>query len=54
VDIGVIVHITAKLSVILAAVFAAICFSVAISGFISLPEVADATKKADGLWFAWF
>ena len=47
-------HITAKLSVIVAAVFAAVCFSVAITGFVSLPEVTDATKKADGLGFAWF
>ena len=53
-DIGVIVHITAKLSVIIAAIFAIVCFSVAITGFVSLPEVTDATKKADGLGFAWF
>ena len=47
-------RITAQMSVILAAVFAVICFSVAITGFVSLPEVTDATKKADGLGFAWF
>ena len=47
-------RITAKLSVIVSAIFAVICFSVAIKGFISLPEVTDATRKADGFGFAWF
>ena len=47
-------QITAKLSVIMAAIFAVICFSVAIKGFISLPDVTDATRKADGYGFAWF
>ena len=46
--------ISAKLSVIFAAVFATICFSVAIAGFTSLGNIADPVQRADGLGFAWF
>jgi len=47
-------NITAKMSVIIAAIFAVICFSVAITGFTSLGDITDPVKKADGLGFAWF
>jgi len=40
-------RISAKLSVIIAAIFAIICFSVAFQGFTALPEMTDATKRAD-------
>ena len=46
--------ISAKMSIVMAAIFAAICFSVAISGFSSIGEIADPVQKADGLGFAWF
>jgi hypothetical protein len=39
---------------VVAAIFAAICLSVAITGFTSLGEIADATAAADARGFAWF
>jgi len=39
---------------IMAAVFAVICFGVAITGFTSLGEISDATQMADAKGFAWF
>jgi len=46
--------ITAKLSIALAAVFAAICFGVAFTGFSSLGEITDPAQLADAKGFAWF
>ena len=46
--------ISAKMSVIMAAIFAGICFSVAITGFISSGDIADPAQRADGYGFAWF
>jgi hypothetical protein len=46
--------ISAKMSVILAAIFAIICFGVAITGFSSVGEIADPVQRADGWGFAWF
>jgi hypothetical protein len=43
-----------KLSVILSAVFALICFGVAITGFTSLGGIADPAQRSDGVGFAWF
>ena len=37
-----------------AAIFATICFGVAITGFSSLGGVTDATELADAKGFAWF
>jgi hypothetical protein len=42
------------MSVILAAIFAAVCFTVAITGFSSLGDIADPVQRADGQGFAWF
>ena len=42
------------MSIALAAVFAAVCFGVAITGFTSLGDIADPAQRADGLGFAWF
>lgn len=42
------------MSVVLAAIFAAVCFGVAITGFGSLGDIADPAQRADGLGFAWF
>jgi hypothetical protein len=42
------------MTVIMAAVFAAVCLGVAITGFTSLGEIADPTQKADAVGFAWF
>ena len=46
--------ISAQMTVIMAAVFAAVCFGVAITGFLSLGEITDPTQKADAVGFAWF
>ena len=46
--------ITAKASVFLSAIFAAICFPVAIAGFSSLDDIADPVQKADATGFARF
>jgi len=46
--------LSAKMTVILAAIFAAVCFSVAATGFSSLGDIADPAQRADGLGFAWF
>ena len=46
--------ITAKMSVIVAAIFAAVCFGVAITGFSSLGDLADPVQQADARGFAWF
>lgn len=47
-------HISAKLSVVLAAIFAAVCFGVAITGFTSLGDIADPVQLSDARGFAWF
>ena len=39
---------------VVAAIFAAICFSVAITGFTSLGDLTDSTQMADARGFAWF
>ena len=46
--------ITAKLSIIIAAVFATVCFGVAITGFSALGDITDRTQLADAKGFAWF
>ena len=49
-----ILKISAKMSIVMAAIFAAVCFSVAITGFSSLGDIADPVQKADAWGFAWF
>jgi hypothetical protein len=39
---------------VFAAIFAAICLGVAITGFISLSDLTDPTEVADARGFAWF
>ena len=43
-----------QMTMIIAAVFAVVCFSVAITGFSSLSDIADSTQAADARGFAWF
>ena len=45
--------ITAKLSVVLAAIFASICYGVALEGFNSLGSL-EGQVRDDALGFAWF
>ena len=46
--------ISAQLTVIMAAIFAIICFSVAITGFNALSSIADPVQAADAKGFASF
>ena len=46
--------ISAQMTVVMSAIFAVVCFAVAITGFLSLGEIADATQMADATGFAWF
>lgn len=46
--------ISAQLTVVMAVVFAIICFGVAITGFTSIGDIADPVQAADGRGFAWF
>ena len=46
--------ITAKMSIVMAAIFAAVCFGVAITGFVSSGDIQDPQQRADGYGFAGF
>jgi hypothetical protein len=46
--------ISIQISVILAAIFATICFGAAIGGFTALPGITDPVQHADASGFAWF
>jgi hypothetical protein len=48
------VKISAQMTVVMSAIFAVVCFAVAITGFLSLGDIADATQMADATGFAWF
>ena len=48
------IKISAKLSIIMSAIFAAICLGVAGTGFTSLGEIIDPVQLADAKGFAWF
>jgi len=39
---------------VIAAIFAAICLGIAITGFTSLGDITDPTEVADARGFAWF
>ena len=46
--------ISAKLAVILAAIFAAACLAFAFTGFASLGSITDPEQAANARGFAWF
>ena len=46
--------ISIQATMIVAAIFAVLCFGVAISGFMSLGDITDPTQAADARGFAWF
>ena len=46
--------ITLQASIIMSAIFAMVCLAVAINGFTSLGDIADAEQRAAGLGYAWF
>ena len=47
-------NITLRMAMIMAAIFAAVTLSVAVSGFIGLGDITDPTQAADARGFAWF
>lgn len=47
-------QLSAKLTMIVAGVFAAVCLGIAIKGFSSLGEITDPQQLADAKGFAWF
>ena len=46
--------LSAKMTVLISAIFAAVCYSVGITGFLSLGEITDPVQHSDALGFAWF
>jgi hypothetical protein len=46
--------LSAQMTMVMAAIFAVVCFGVAITGFSSIGEMKDATQVADAKGFAWF
>jgi hypothetical protein len=48
------VKLSLQATVIVSAIFAAVCLGVAITGFTSLGGIEDATQLADAKGFAWF
>ena len=46
--------ISVQATMVIAAVFAIICFGVAITGFSSIGEMTDPVQVADAKGFAWF
>ena len=46
--------VSAQMTVVVAAVFAMVCFGVAITGFSSLGDISDPVVLSDAKGFAWF
>lgn len=46
--------LTAHMTMIVSAIFAAVCLGFAVNGFMALGEIADPTQAADARGFAWY
>jgi heme/copper-type cytochrome/quinol oxidase subunit 4 len=46
--------LSAQMTMVVGAIFAVICFSVAVNGFMSMGDITDAKTAADARGFAWF
>ena len=46
--------VSAQMTVVVATVFAMVCFGVAITGFSSLGDISDPMVLSDAKGFAWF
>jgi hypothetical protein len=46
--------ISAQMTIGIAAIFAIVCFGVAIAGFSSMGDITDPAQAADARGFAWF
>jgi hypothetical protein len=47
-------QLSAKLTMVFGAIFAVVCYAVAITGFTSLGEITDPRLASDARGFAWF
>jgi hypothetical protein len=48
------VKLSAQMTMVVGAIFAVICFGVAVNGFMSMGEITDPKTVADARGFAWF
>jgi hypothetical protein len=48
------VKLSAQFTMVAGAIFAIICFAVAVNGFMSMGDITDAQVAADARGFAWF
>ena len=46
--------LSAQMTMVIGAIFAVICFAVAIQGFMSLGEITDPKVASDAQGFSWF
>ena len=46
--------ISAQMSIVIAAIFAVVCYGVALQGYLSLGEISDAQQLSDAKGFAFF
>ena len=46
--------LSAQFTMVAGAIFAIICFAVAVNGFMSMGDITDAQVAADARGFAWF
>ena len=46
--------LSAQFTMVAGAIFAIICFAVAVNGFMSMADISDAQVASDARGFAWF
>ena len=46
--------LTAKVAVVLSAIFSFICVAVAINGFMSLGDITDTAQRSEAVGYAWY
>ena len=46
--------LSAQMTMVVGAIFAVLCFAVAINGFMSMGEITDAKTLSDARGYAWF
>jgi hypothetical protein len=46
--------LSAQFTMVAGAIFAIICFAVAVNGFMSMGEITDANTASDARGYAWF
>jgi len=48
------VKLSAQMTMVVGAIFAVICFAVAVNGFMSMGEITDPKIAADARGYSWF